>query len=259
MRRLAGKHFWLIGASAGIGRCLALRLARAGTAVTVSARDGEALARLLGEMAPVQTSRGGHSALPIDVTDSAGTMQAAHSMTAVDGVIYCAGAYEPMSARQPDVAALETMVHVNLMGALRVLAPCVPAFCRRGSGHILLVGSLSGYRGLPNAWGYGATKAALIHVAENLRCDLRTSGILVQICNPGFVATRLTDKNHFHMPFIMTPQSAAEHIVRGMARGRFEIAFPLAMTIAMKLLAALPAPLYFRLSGLAGKESDNAS
>ena len=258
MSGLAGKHYWLIGASAGIGRHLALRLAREGVVVTVSARDTGALQRLLAEMAPVQAAGGGHSALSLDVTDRAGIAQAGQNMSAVDGLIYCAGAYEPMSACRPDVETLETMVDVNLMGAMRILATCVPAFCQRGSGHIVLVGSLAGYRGLPNAWGYGATKAALIHLAENLRCDLRSSGILVQVCNPGFVETRLTDKNQFHMPFIISAQSAAECIMRGMARGRFEIAFPIAMAIAMKLLAALPAPLYFRLSGLANKQPDSA-
>ena len=256
MSRLAGRRFWLVGASAGIGRQLALRFAQEGAAVAVSARDGAALAGLLDSMAPAQTALGGHAAVPFDVTDSARTLQAFERAGPVDGVIYCAGAYEPMSARRPDLDALEKIVDVNLTGALRVLAACVPAFCRRGSGHVVLLGSLSGYRGLPDAWGYGATKAALIHLAENLRCDLRGSGIAVQVCNPGFVATRLTDKNRFRMPFIMTPEAAADRIVRGMARGRFEIAFPFAMTAALKLLAALPRPVRFALLALAAGKPD---
>ncbi len=259
MNRLAGKRFWLVGASAGIGRQLALRLAQEGSAVAVSARDGAALGSLIDEMAPARTARGGHVAVPFDVTDSARTFEALDRTGEVDGVIYCAGAYEPMSARRPDVGALETMVDVNLAGALRVLAACVPAFCRRGTGHIVLLGSLSGYRGLPDAWGYGATKAALIHLAENLRCDLRGSGILVQVCNPGFVATRLTAKNEFRMPFIMTPEAAADRIVRGMARGRFEIAFPFAMTVAIRCLAVLPRPVCFALLALAAGRPDETS
>ncbi len=259
MNRLAGKRFWLVGASAGIGRSLALRLAEEGVAVVASARNGETLAKLLTEMASVRTDAGGHAALPFDVSDGAGTLKASGCTGTVDGVIYCAGTYEPMSARRPDLNALETIVDVNLTGALRVLAACIPGFCRRGAGHILLVGSLAGYRGLPGAWGYGATKAALIHLAENLRCDLVGSGIVVQICNPGFVATRLTDKNRFRMPFIMTPDDAAERIVRGMIRGRFEIAFPFAMRAALRLLAALPRPLYFRLSQLAAGKPGETS
>ncbi len=251
MSGLAGRRFWLIGASAGIGRQLALRLAEEGAAVAASARDGKALEELVAEMAPVRTARGGHAAVRLDVTDPAGASEAFGEVGEVDGVIYCAGAYEPMSARRPDLPALRNIVNVNLTGALIVLAACVPAFCRRGAGRILLVGSLAGYRGLPGAWGYGATKAALIHLAENLRCDLRGSGVGVQVCNPGFVATRLTDKNRFRMPFLLSPEAAAERIVRGMNRNRFEIAFPFAMATAFRLLAALPRPLYFPLLSLA--------
>ena len=252
MSGLSGKRFWLVGASAGIGRELALRLAREGAAVVVSARDDAALAALVDEMPPVRAARGGHAALRLDVTDRAGAAAAFEAAGVVDGVIYCAGAYEPMTARRPDLDALETIVDVNLTGALRVLAACVPAFCERGSGRILLVGSLAGYRGLPGAWGYGATKAALIHLAENLRCDLRGSGVRVQICNPGFVTTRLTDKNRFKMPFIMTAEAAADRIARGMARNRFEIAFPFVMAAAFKVLAALPGAVYFGLLALVG-------
>ncbi len=252
MIQLAGKRFWLVGASAGIGRQLALRLAREGAAVAASARDGAALAALIRELPPVETEAGGHTAVQCDVADAALTANAFDRAGRIDGIIYCAGAYEPMSARSPDLRALESIVEVNLTGVLRVLASCVPEFHRRGSGHIVLFGSLSGYRGLPDAWGYGATKAALIHLAENLRCDLRGSGVTVQVCNPGFVETRLTDKNSFKMPLIMSPAEAADRVVRGMARGRFEIAFPFAMTAGLRLLAALPRPLYFALLGLAG-------
>ena len=259
MSVLAGQRFWLVGASAGIGRQLAMRLAEEGTSVAASARDGDALEQLVAEMPPVQTAKGGHVAVRMDVTDPAGAVEAFGKVGEVDGVIYCAGAYEPMSARRPDLRALENIVDVNLTGALLVLAACVPAFCQRGSGRILLVGSLAGYRGLPGAWGYGATKAALIHLAENLRCDLRGVGVGVQVCNPGFVATRLTDKNRFRMPFLLSPEAAAERIVRGMNKNRFEIAFPFPMAAAFRILAALPRPLYFRLLSLAFRRSGGES
>lgn len=258
MNRLAGKRFWLVGASAGIGRALAQALAREGAAVIVSARDEAALARLVAELVPVQTAQGEHAAVPCNVTDRASVQEAFARAGAMDGLIYCAGAYEPMSARAPNVQALEMMADVNFTGALRVLAACLPAFCRRGAGHIVLVGSLSGYRGLPDAWGYGASKAALMHLAENLRCDVRGLGIAVQVCNPGFVATRLTSKNRFPMPFLMRAEAAAERIVRAMKRGRFETAFPFPMMAAFKLLAALPRGLYFGLIRLAAGRPEHS-
>ena len=247
MTRLAGKRYWLVGASAGIGRQLALCLAREGVAVVASARNEDALLSLMEEMQPVQTCHGGHAAIALDVTMGAATIKAFRSAGTIDGVIYCAGAYEPMSAKCPDLNALEQIVEVNLTGALRVLAACVPEFCSRRSGHVLLVGSLAGSRGLPNAWGYGATKAALTHLTECLVCDLYGSGVKVQICSPGFVESRLTAKNNFSMPFIMTPQDAAARIVRGMTRNRHEIAFPFIMATIFRLLSTLPNPVYFSL------------
>ena len=252
MRTLAGKRYWLIGASHGIGRALALVLARSGVELVVSARDGAALEQLLARLPPVGSPKIGHMAVPLDVATPGGPREAFSSAGDIDGVIYCAGAYEPMSACRADMGALETMVEVNLTGALRVLAAVVPAFCARGAGHILLLGSLSGYRGLPDAWGYGATKAALIHLAENLRCDLRGSGVKVQICNPGFVSTRLTAKNRFAMPFLMQPEDAARRIAAGMAGNRFEISFPRVMAITFTILAAMPRRAYFALFALAG-------
>ena len=137
MSGLAGKRFWLVGASAGIGRQLALRLAQEGVAVAASARDGAALAKLIDEMAPVRTAMGGHVAVRLDVTDSAGAIAAFENVGEVDGVIYCAGAYEPMSARRPHLGVLETIVDVNLgAGLFRLwerLRHCLNANSCKGS------------------------------------------------------------------------------------------------------------------------------
>lgn len=259
MNRLNGKRFWLVGASTGIGRELAIRLANEGVALVISARDEVALAKLLDVMSDVKTDKGGHVSVGCDVSNKEQVNKAFDSAGEIDGVIYCAGAYEPMSARNPDIEALETVVDVNLTGALRVLERCVPVFCSQGFGHIVLFGSISGYRGLPNAWGYGATKAALIHLAENLRCDLQNSKVLVQICNPGFVKSRLTNKNNFDMPFIMSPEKAADIIIRGMEKGKFEIAFPFVMVSMLKILGALPWPLYLRFLSMLGDKQEKVS
>ena len=209
-------------------------------------------------MAPVRTARGGHEAVRLDVSDRAGAAAAFEAAGEVDGVIYCAGAYEPMTALRPDLDALETIVDVNLAGALRVLAVCVPAFCERGSGRVLLVGSLAGYRGLPGGVGLRCNQGRADSPGGEPALRPSRSGVTVQICNPGFVATRLTDKNRFRMPLIMTAEAAADRIVRGMARNRFEIAFPSVMAAGFKVLAALPGPLYFASLALAGARRGRA-
>ncbi len=240
-----GKYIWLIGASEGIGAALAQQLAAAGATVAISARN----AALLNEVAAA-TASPATRVLPLDVTDDAQVAKAWQDLLdawgQVDRVIYNAGAYVPMSAQQFDLASVRKVVDVNLNGALRVLSHALPYFIGRNSGHIALVGSVAGYRGLPASMGYGLSKAALIHLAENLRADLVATPIGVSIINPGFVKTRLTDKNDFHMPAMITPEQAATSIMHGFAQDAFEIHFPKRFTFGMKLLRYLPYALYFR-------------
>ena len=213
--------------------------------MAISARNETALRAISAPGAPP------FLVLPLDVTDPASIAAAWARLTqewpALDRVIYNAGAYEPMGARHFDLAKIERMLDVNLHGALRVLAHVVPAFLARNAGSIALVGSVAGYRGLPSALGYGASTAALIHLAENLQADFAHTGVTAQVFNPGFVKTRLTDKNDFAMPYIITPQRAAEYIVQGLQSGRFETHFPKRFSWVLKLLSWLPYPLYFAL------------
>ena len=240
-----GKTIWLIGASAGIGEALAIQLAEQGETLILSARNAQKLQQLADQL-----SGADHSALPCDVTDETSIQNVWDTFAdrLPDMVIYNAGAYDPMSAKEWDTDKAMQMVDVNLLGAMRVLRHVVPAFVKRNAGHIVLVGSVAGYRGLPKAIGYGASKAAVNHLAENLAIDLSDTNIKTQLVSPGFVKTRLTDKNDFDMPFLITAEQAASYIVKGMQLDRFEIHFPKKFTLLMKLLSLLPSPLYMWLA-----------
>lgn len=241
---LSGKTIWLMGASEGIGRALAVQLASTGARVIISARNAERLQSLLADM-----SGTGHRAIPCDVTDADSLAAAWHSIGngVIDWVIYNTGTYEPMSADTLNLAQVKKMVDTNLHGALRVLSHVIPDFVARRAGHIALVGSIAGYRGLPGAMGYSLSKAAIISLAESLRCDLAPYKIGVQVINPGFVKTRLTDKNDFAMMNIITPELAARRILRDLGKRKFEIRFPWAFTTLFKIFRLLPYAWYFGL------------
>ncbi|WP_417242926.1 SDR family NAD(P)-dependent oxidoreductase [Celeribacter sp.] len=238
----AGKTWWVIGASEGLGRALAHAMNKRGARLIVSARSEDALQSLAAELSDA-------TVLPLDVTDKASVSAAWDSAKDADGVLYCVGAYDPMPATKWDADAVETMIETNFTGAVRVLSHAVPAYTQRGHGRIMLIGSLSGYRGLPDAIGYGASKAALMHLAENLLIDLKGTGVTVQMANPGFIDTRLTQKNDFNMPQLMQAATAADHVIRAIDTGRFETAFPRPFSLVFTLGRFLPRRLFNRLFG----------
>ncbi len=237
MTTFAGSRWWIVGASFGLGRALALALAREGADVIASARSADALA----ELARAQP---GIKPLPVDVTDPGAVAAAVERAGAVDGLLYAAGDYEPMSARAWRPGVAERIAAVNFIAALTVLSHVVPAMVARGKGRIVLIGSLAGFRGLPGAIGYGASKAALMHLAENLRVDLTGTGVTVQCINPGFIATRLTARNDFRMPQIMTPDEAAWRTLRAIRSGRFSVSFPAPFAWLFTLGRHLPVALF---------------
>lgn len=236
-----GKVYWLVGASEGLGRALAQSLSAAGAELALSARSED---RLL-DLAAGLPSRA--TVAPLDLRDPESVRAAYRKLPEIDGIIYCAGSYEPMSAAEWDMGAVETMFDVNLVGAARVLGAAMPALTRRGRGHIVLIGSLAGLVGLPRAIGYGSSKAGLIHLAECLRADLDPSAFKVQVINPGFIETRLTDKNDFKMPFIMSPEAAAARTRRLMEGGAFRGYFPRRFALMFRIARLLPDWLYFKL------------
>ena len=235
-----GRTYWLIGASEGLGRALAGLLAAEGAHMILSARNPERLETLAATLPDAR-------ALPMDVTDSASVRAAVARLGDIDGVIYCAGAYEPMTAQDWNVDQALKVSEVNFTGALRSLGHVVPQMAERGSGHIVLIGSLAGFRGLPGAIGYSASKGALMQLAENLYMDLRGTGVKVQQINPGFIKTRLTEKNSFDMPFILSPEDAAARTLKAMKSRRFATSFPWPMATFFRLGSVLPIRLFRRM------------
>jgi short-subunit dehydrogenase len=234
-----GKRVWLVGASSGIGAALARELAGRGARLALSGRNAGKLEAL--NIADALL-------LPCDATDTASLSSAHQSLhTAfggVDMIFYLAGDYVPMRADDFNLEAAEKVIAVNFMGAMRLAATVLPDLLSEGGG-IAFFASVAGYRGLPKALVYGPGKAALIHFAECLHLDLAPEGIGVWVINPGFVATRLTAKNDFSMPALLTPEQAAIATVDGFKSGKFEIHYPKRFTLFMKLMAMLPYRLYF--------------
>ncbi|MQQ09684.1 SDR family NAD(P)-dependent oxidoreductase [Epibacterium sp. SM1979] len=236
---MKGQRIWLVGASEGLGRALALALAAEGAQLILSARNSARL-QALAQQIP------GAEVQAMDVTDLDAVRRVAAELGPIDGLIYNAGAYEPMRATQWNSDAALWMVDVNFTGALRVLGEVVPQMLRRGVGEITLVGSLAGYRGLPAAVGYGASKAALVSLAETMRHDLKGTGVTVRLVNPGFIRTRLTDKNTFKMPQLMTAERAATHVMRAMKRRRFRTDFPAPFAWAIRVFDIMPDWMIYR-------------
>jgi NAD(P)-dependent dehydrogenase (short-subunit alcohol dehydrogenase family) len=233
---------WIIGASSGIGRATAARLHALGAQVVVSARTAPALQAFTAD-------HPGAVSMPLDVTDPGALRAAAAELQArqgrIDLVMYCAGIYHPQRATAFDLAAHRQHLAVNYVGALQLLDAVLPILLAQGHGHLSLVGSVAGYRGLPQALAYGPTKAALINLAEVLYLDLHPQGLGVSLINPGFVETPLTAQNAFHMPALITPEAAANAILAGWRRGRFEIHFPWRFTMWLKALRLLTYGPYF--------------
>jgi NADP-dependent 3-hydroxy acid dehydrogenase YdfG len=183
----------------------------------------------------------------VDVADAASVRRAAAATGQIDGVVFLAGLYWPMAAQEWNADQVETMCDVNFTGCARVIGAALPAMVARGTGHVVITGSLSGFRGLPGAIGYGASKAGVMALAESMQADLRGSGIVVQVANPGFIRTRLTDKNTFSMPFLMEPAEAADHMFRHMQTDRFKVSFPKVFSWLFRLSQFLPDWAYYRI------------
>ncbi len=239
------QHWWITGAGSGIGRALARKAAAEGYQVTISSRRQEQLT----ETADNDTRM---SPVPLDVTaadkvDAAvAEMESTHGP--VDVAVLNAAIYAPMDLTDFNRETIRRLFETNVMGVANCLQPLLARMRARGHGRIVIVASVAGYRGLPKAAAYGPTKAALINLAESLQPSAAAAGVQIQIVNPGFVATPMTAGNRFPMPFLTTPELAADRIYRGIQSNQFEIAFPWAFAMLLKLGRLLPYWLYFRIT-----------
>lgn len=239
----ADQRVWIVGASRGIGAALATELANAGASVAISARSEDDLKAV---------AAGRMFAVPADVTDRASVQTAAQKIDAelggIDTVIYCSGYWKRMDARNWDADDYARHIQVNLLGMNDVIAAVLPDMVARHAGRFVGIASVAGYRGLPGAEAYGATKAAQINQLEAMRTALAPSGVeIVTVC-PGFVRTELTEGNSFPMPFIISAEQAATSIREGLESGRQEIVFPTPMAVAMKLARIVPVRAWTRLA-----------
>jgi NADP-dependent 3-hydroxy acid dehydrogenase YdfG len=238
---------WVTGASSGIGAALCLGLAERGWTVAASARRVDRLLALAAD----GRAAGRIHPVPVDVTDEKAVGEAVAAIEAQWGPVHTAvlnaGDYAPMPARSFDTALFRHLIEVNYLGVVHGIGAVLPRQLARARGRIFVTASVAGYRGLPLAAPYGATKAALINLAESLRAELDGSGVEVRLINPGFVRTDLTAKNAFHMPALIDAQTAAARILRELDGTAFEITVPRRFAYALKLLRMLPYRLYFPL------------
>jgi len=237
----AGKRYWLVGASEGLGAALAHKMSAAGVHLILSARSEDKLNALAASLP------GKSEVVTVDVSDTESVKAATAAVGDIDGIVQIAGVYWPFGANNWDADQAIAMADINFTGAMRLMGAVVPKFVERDAGHIVLTGSLSGFRGLPGAAAYTSSKAGVMTLAESLYADLHKTNVRVQLVNPGFVKTRLTDKNDFNMPFIMEPEDAAREFFEHMNTDAFKRSFPTLFSWVFRGSQFLPDWLYYRL------------
>ena len=239
------KVIWITGASSGIGKALALKFANEGWQVAASARREN----LLNEISELNENI---SSFPLDVTNQNNCKETfeliKNKYQNIDICFFSTGTWDPKKEKEIDVDQMKKVMEVNFFGTLNCIKVVENYFREKNSGHISIVSSIAGYRGLPNSTGYGASKAALNNLAESLYFDFARYNVRVSLVSPGFIKTPMTDKNEFKMPFLKTAEFAADKIYKGLIQGSsFEIDFPKELTLILKFLKILPDWLYFKI------------
>ena len=256
------KRIWITGASSGIGKALALKLAAGNNTVVISGRSGESLEAVVREC-HTTVADADINALVYDVTaddaTSSTTRKLGEMLGGLDMVVVCAGHCEYVDNAECDVEMFRRVYDVNVFGAVNTLSVALPLLRASGleeaaqqSGadkpQVVAVSSLSTVVGLPRAEAYGSSKAAMSYLFDSLRLDLHDAKIDVTVVNPGFVQTPMTSKNDFPMPFLMQPDEAADCMIRGIAARKRRVNFPIRLWLNLKLASLVPA-LWYRVIG----------
>jgi len=239
------KTIWITGASSGIGKALAIKFSKEGWQVAASARRENLLEELVNENKNIFS-------FPLDVTNKDQCKLAFdkinNKFNDIDICVFSTGTWDPKKEKEIDVEQIEKVIKVNFFGTLNCIKSVEEYFKNKKNGHISIVSSIAGYRGLPNSTGYGPSKSALNNLTESLYFDFKRYGVRVSLISPGFIKTPMTDKNNFKMPFLKTPEYAADKIYDGLLNSKkFEIDFPKQLTILLKLFKVLPNQLYLSL------------
>jgi len=239
------KVIWITGASSGIGKALAIKFAENGWIVAASARRENLLKEL-------QNINQNIYPYPLDVTDIEKCKLTAKSiidnLNGIDICVFGTGMHDPKSEKQFNLNKIREIMEVNYFGTMNSINSIYDYFSEKKNGQISIISSVAGYRGLPAAGAYCASKAALTSFTESLYFEMKMKNVRVSLISPGFIKTPMTDQNDFPMPMIKSPEFAANEIYKGLTEKKgFEIHFPKAFTFIMKFLQILPNGLYFKL------------
>ena len=239
------KTIWITGGSTGIGKALAIRFANEGWNVAISARRENLLKELSDRYENI-------SPFPLDVTDKENCKNIFNKVKEkfgeIDICFFSTGTWDPKKEKDIDVEQIENVFKINFFGTVNSIKAVEEYYKNRNEGTIAIVSSIAGYRGLPNSTGYGPSKSALNNLAESLYFDFGRHNVRVCLVSPGFIKTPMTDKNDFKMPFLKTPEFAADKIYDGLVNKKiFEIHFPKELTLTLKFFSILPYKLYFYL------------
>ena len=248
------KIIWITGASSGIGKALAIKFAENGWIVAASARREN----LLNELKKINQNI---YPFPLDVTEIENckivSKKILEQFENIDICVFGTGMHDPKSEKIFNLKKIREIMEVNYFGTMNSINSIYEYFSEKKSGQISIISSVAGYRGLPAAGAYCASKAALTSFAESLNFDMLKKNVRVSLISPGFIKTPMTDQNDFPMPMIKSPEFAANEIYKGLTiKKTFEIHFPKAFTYFLKFLQILPSSMYFKLVAKGMKKID---